>query len=221
MCLHALGGMASFHWTKCLKSKEITNGTQFSENSKQLPDNILLGKAPHRWSHTIIKDALTSKRWPNFWIRLPALLHHADNLPRAVLSDVVHIWPVPRLNADHQLLLTDGIYKAKRSLTWDIVSGPAPLRQGGGRTWTMPLISLCLGNAFGKLLHLVGAESLCGKKLTYSSVRWSNNILISADERENSQQSCLPVEQMKHVNKANGIFQILTQRQQIWYSSCL
>lgn len=96
---------------------EITSGTEFFENLKQLLD-ILLGKFASLAMYTVIKDALTSKCWPNFWFLLPALLHDADNLHWAVLKDVFHIWPIPRFNAHYQLLFTDSIYKAKKNLSW-------------------------------------------------------------------------------------------------------
>lgn len=42
---------------------------------------------------------------------LPAQPHEGDDLPRAVLDDAVHVGPVAGLDAQYQLLLTDGICK--------------------------------------------------------------------------------------------------------------
>lgn len=58
------------------------------------------------------RRGLTRERGPIVRVHLPALPHDVNNLPRAELNDVLHVWPVPRLDAQYQLLLTDGVYRA-------------------------------------------------------------------------------------------------------------
>lgn len=56
-----------------------------------------------------MRDALTGKGRPGFGVRLPALLHDANDRLRAVLYDVVHVGPVPGFDAHYQLWLADGV----------------------------------------------------------------------------------------------------------------
>lgn len=159
---------------------------------------------------------LTSKRRPIFWIHRPALLHDADGLPRAVPSDILHVRPAPRFNVHYQLLLTGSIYKTKRSLSWALRSCSSQ----AGRWQNLDKASLPRGR-FQYSCHIQQGQN--GPETTSRWIplrRWSNSILVSADERENSQQSWLLVEQMEYVNKANATLQIFIQRQ-IRDSACL
>lgn len=58
------------------------------------------------------RRGLTRKRGSVVRAHLPALPHDVDDLARAGLYDVLHVRPVPRLDAQYELLLTDGVYGA-------------------------------------------------------------------------------------------------------------
>lgn len=90
---------------------EIRSGTCFPKNSKYCL-SASLGSRPRGRGAVPVRRGLTRECGPVVRVHLPALLHDVDDLPRAELYDVLHVWPVPRLDAQYQLLLTDGVYRA-------------------------------------------------------------------------------------------------------------
>lgn len=74
--------------------------------------SLSLGRRPRGREAVAARRELTRERGPVVRVHLPALPHEVDDLPRAELNDVLHIRPVPRLDAQYQLLLTDGVYRA-------------------------------------------------------------------------------------------------------------